>query len=403
MTRDTVQPAAVAAPPAAAARPPRLFFVDHLRSALMILVVLHHVSLVYGASLDGYYYVEPPFGDPDAFLVLLVFALFNQSWFMGAFFLLSGYFTPGSFDRKGPAAFVRDRLVRLGIPLAVFFFVLSPISFIGYYLMPAELTGITTPLTWQGFWRAYPDFLGIGPLWFVALLLVFTAGYAAWRALTGIRSASSRPKSSAPGYLALGGFVLALALVSYVTRMVIPLGKTVLQFPSLAYLPQYLSFFVIGVVAYRRDWFRTVRGSTGGVGLLVAALAAVFLFPLAFSGHLFEVELSPALDNAMGHGHWQSAIYALWDTTFAVGLFLGLLTLFRRFVNGPGRFGRFLAQQSYAVYVIHIPIVVFGAYLLRGIELGSLAKFGVVSAIVVPTCFVAAFLLRRVPLVSRVL
>ena len=114
-------------------KPSRLFFIDHMRTFLIILVVLHHVALVYGASLNGYYYVEPPFTNPLAFLVLLVFTLVNQGWFMGAFFMLAGYFTPASFDRKGSGVWLKDRLVRLGIPLVVFYFVLSPVSFIGYF------------------------------------------------------------------------------------------------------------------------------------------------------------------------------------------------------------------------------------------------------------------------------
>ncbi|MBN1963168.1 MAG: hypothetical protein JW910_00875, partial [Anaerolineae bacterium] len=68
---------------------PRLFFIDHLRAALMILVVVHHVALVYGASAP-FYYVEPPFNDTLAYQVLLTFVLFNQAWFMGAFFCWRG-------------------------------------------------------------------------------------------------------------------------------------------------------------------------------------------------------------------------------------------------------------------------------------------------------------------------
>jgi hypothetical protein len=381
----------------------RLFFIDHLRTALIILVVLHHVAMVYGASLQGYYYVEPPFTNPLAFRILLVFALVNQSWFMGAFFLLAGYFTPGSFDRKGAGSFLKDRLLRLGIPIVIFYFVLSPISFIGYFLMPAELTGITTPLTWGRFWGAYPDFLSIGPLWFVAMLLIFSFGYAAWRMLMRNRTSSSMHASSVPSYLGIGIFILALALTSYLTRMIIPLGKSVLQFPTLAYLPQYLSFFMIGTVASRKDWFRTMHGSMGLIGFIAAAVAGVILFPLAFSGQLFTLELSPALDNAMGNGHWQSAAYALWDSTFAVGLCMGLITLFRRFINGKGKFGRYLSQHNYTVYIIHIPIIVFLAYALRGIALESLPKFGLASLIIVPACFIAAYIIRKIPFASKVL
>jgi len=45
---------------------------------------------------------------------------------MGLFLLISAYFVPGSFDRKGASRFLKDRLIRLGIPMAVYSWVLSP-------------------------------------------------------------------------------------------------------------------------------------------------------------------------------------------------------------------------------------------------------------------------------------
>ena len=380
----------------------RLFFIDHLRAALVILVVLHHVALVYGASVEGFYYLEPPFTDPLAFLVLLVFALVNQSWFMGAFFLLAGYFSTGSLDRKGPGSFLKGRLLNLGIPIILFEFLLNPISRIGWWLMPPTLTGITDPPTWQ----AYPNLIGLGPLWFAAMLLIFSFGYGAWRILTRNRtssSSSSKSESLLPSYPSIGVFILALAVTSFLVRMIIPLGKSVLEFPTLAYLPQYLSFFVLGTVAYRRNWFRALPSSMGVAGFATAVVAGIFLFPLAFSGHLLSLELTPALENAWGNGQWQSAVYALWDSIFAVGICLGLIPLFRRFFNGQGRFGRFLSQQGYTAYIIHIPIIVLLAFALRGIELAPLLKFGLASLIGVPTSFAVAHIVRKIPLASRIL
>jgi surface polysaccharide O-acyltransferase-like enzyme len=235
------------------------------------------------------------------------------------------------------------------------------------------------------------------------MLLIFNFGYAAWRMLTRNRTSASKQASSVPSYLGIGVFILALAGVSYLMRIIIPLGKSVLQFPTLAYLPQYLSFFVVGTVASRKNWFRTLPSSVGVVGFVTAVVAGVLLFPLAFSGQLFSLEIGPALDNSMGNGHWQSAVYVLWDSIFAVGICLGLLTLFRRSFNGESKFGRFLSQHGYAVYLIHIPIIVFLAYALRGIVLGSLVKFGWASIIIVPICFAIAYIVRKIPLASRVL
>ncbi len=401
MDQNSLQPTEKPPVQAATGRTSRLLFIDHLRAALVILVVLHHVAVVYVEGVP-FYYVDPPKNESLGQLVLFLFVLFNQAWFMGAFFLLAGYFTPRSFDRKGQGFFLKDRLLRLGIPLIIFTFALGPISTIGIWLEPAPI--ITAPLSWQSYWQIYPELIDVGPLWFVALLLIFSFGYTAWRMLTKNRTSSSMSKSSTPGYPGIGIFILALALVSYLVRIIVPMGKTVLGFPTLAYLPQYLSFFVLGSVAYRRNWFRTLPSSMGIVGFVTALVASVLLFPLAIISVLRSFEF-----HFLGNGTWQSAVYTLWDSIFAVGMCLAAITFFRRFFNGESRLGRFLSQQSYAVYIIHIPIIVFLAYSLylayarRGIDLGPLLKFGIAAVIVLPICFAVAYIIRKIPGVSRIL
>jgi len=379
----------------------RLFFIDNWKILLITLVLLHHTAAIYGAPIL-FYYMEPPFTAPLTYLVLLVFMLFNQSWFMGAFFLISGYFTPDSFDRKGPGSFLKDRLLRLGIPLVVFIFVLGPIAWTGLWQMPASITGITDPLTWQ----SYPKLVGIGPLgpmWFIAMLLIFDFAYVVWRMATRNRVSQPKNNSAPPGYLAIGIFIIVLALVSYLIRMVVPLGKDVLNFPTLAYLPQYLGLFVLGAIASRRHWFNNIPGSLGIAGFVAALVAGVLLFPPAISGRLFSLELTETFTNSLGNGHWQSAVYALWDSIFAVGLCLGIITLFRCVFKKQGKFGKFLSQHSYTVFVIHIPILVYVAVSLRGISVAHLLKFGMVAIIGIPVCFIAAYLVRKIPFVSRVL
>jgi peptidoglycan/LPS O-acetylase OafA/YrhL len=384
----------------ATAKTSRLFFVDHLRAALVILVVLHHLAIVYGEGLS-FWYVDPPKTASLVGLVMVVFVLMNQAWFMGAFFLLAGYFVPGSYDRKGPGSFLKERLIRLGIPLLIWIFLLNPISNIGLYLDPVRW--ITDPLTWQNYWQMYPEFIGLGVAWFLALLLIFSFGYAGWRWLTRNRPADSQHDYAPPSYLAIGIFILSLALLTYLVRIVIPIGRTVLDFPTLAYLPQHLSFFIIGSIAYRRDWFRTVTDRMGKVGFVTALVATLVLFPIPILGILGGTM------RFLGNGSWPSAVYALWDSTFAVGLCLAAITFFRRYFNEQSRLGSFLAQQSYAVYVIHSPIIVFLAYAFylalasSGIELGPLLKFFIASVVIVPICFIVAWAIRKIPGVSRVL
>ena len=398
MAQMSLQPTVISPIPATAAKTSRLIFIDHLRAALVFLVVLHHVAVVYG-GIPAFYYYEPPVNAPLAGLMLLVFVLFNQAWFMGAFFFVAGYFTPGAFERKGPGPFLKDRLVRLGIPLIIFYFVLNPIASIGYFFMPASLTGNTTPLTWH----LYPYLIGMGPMWFVAMLLIFSFGYTVWRRLTRNQTSSPARQVSLPGYPAIGLFILALALVSYLIRIVIPIGQFVLGFPSLAYFPQYLSFFVLGTVAARHNWFRTLPNAMGNTGLVTAAVATVVMFPIAFISLLITLENGASQLPPFGYGTWPSAVYALWDSAVAVGLGLGVITLFRRYFDVESRLGAFLSQHSYAVYIIHSLVIVYLAILLREVELEPLLKFGVAAAIVVPTSFAIAYVLRKTPLASRIL
>jgi hypothetical protein len=78
--------------------------------------------------------------------------------------------------------------------------------------------------------------------------------------------------------------MLALAAASYLLRTTIPYGIPVLGFPSLAYLPQYLSFFLIGILAYKQGWLRTVSGSLEKIGFVLAVLASIVLLPVALIG-----------------------------------------------------------------------------------------------------------------------
>ena len=108
-------PVAAEAKPKAASR---LLFIDNIRVFLTILVLLHHLMITY-AGTGSWYYNE---GRQDLITKIFGgwFCAIDQAYFMGLFLLVAAYFVPGSYDRKGAWRFVKDRLIRLGIPLAVF-------------------------------------------------------------------------------------------------------------------------------------------------------------------------------------------------------------------------------------------------------------------------------------------
>ncbi|HLU95843.1 MAG TPA: acyltransferase family protein [Thermobifida alba] len=382
-------------PPDAAVRPrPRLHHIDNLRILLTVLVVLHHVAVTYG-NIPVWYYTEPAQDPTGVLLDLLVIT--NQAFFMGFFFLISGYFVPGSHERRGSRAFLRERLRRLGVPLLLFILLLRPLLTAGHYpQLRADFAeqGVELP-----YWLYYLLTWDPGPLWFVEVLLVLTLGYLLLHRLRGTRAAVPSPRrppapGRLPGPLAVAAFVVGLTLATHGWRVLAPAPYwPFVGLPSPGYLPQYVALFTVGVLAFRHDWFRRIPRAAGWAGFAVAAAAlAVFL------------TVRPLLGEAAGHpGTWSALAVAAWENTFAVGMVLGLLVLFRERFGRQGRPARFLSDHAFAVYVLH-PLVLVGlGHAFSGWEAPAVAKFAVVAVLAIPLCWLLAALVRTLPYAERVL
>jgi glucan biosynthesis protein C len=365
---------------------PRLLYLDNLRILLTVLVVLHHAALTYG-NLPLWYYHEPA-EDPSGF-VLDVLVAINQMFFMGFFFLISGFLTPGSYDRSGGRRYLRGRLVRLGIPLLGFLLVLRPMVNFGGLAALREVfarEGAALP-----YWRYYLISWDPGPMWFIEVLLVFAVVYALLRWIRGQAPVSEPMPARAPGPLAIAGFVAALGLVTFVWRLLVPVGTywAVVGLPSPSYLPQYVMLFAVGAVAYRRGWLTALPRRAGRLGLLAAGAS---LLVLAVG--------SAAPGQAAGG---QLLLAAMCEAIFATGVIIGLLVVFRERFDRQGAFGRFLSAHAYAVYIVHPLVLVALGYAFSWLAAVAIAKFLVVAALAVPLCWLVAYVVRGLPYAKRVL
>lgn len=163
-----IDPVSSAASPAAAttAQPARNGGLDALRSAMTLLVILHHAAITYGGS-GGWFYKEFPTDGSVPSLLLTIFCAVNQAYFMGLFFLLAGYYTPASIRSKGVADYLKERALRLGIPLLLFGFVVGP--------MTVALERASSAADFMDDWGRLlveRSFIN-GPLWFTQALLIF--------------------------------------------------------------------------------------------------------------------------------------------------------------------------------------------------------------------------------------
>src|SRR5205807_7035179 len=97
------------------------------------------------------------------------------------------------------------------------------------------------------------------------------------------------------------------------------------------FLAQYISMFILGIVAYRRGWFAKIPDSMGRIWSVVV-IAGVLLFPvLAIGGGAVD-----HIEYFEGGVHWQAFAYALWEAVIAVAMIISLLVLFRKRFNSQG-------------------------------------------------------------------
>jgi Acyltransferase family len=150
----------------------------NLRAVVILIVLAFHSILPYLAFLPPAPY---PF-DRAPYLWLAFPIIDNQRWFgfdlfcawqdvglMSLMFFLSGLFVPSSLASKGSRKFLSDRLLRIGLPMALAVIFLAPLAYYAAYRTTAVDPGLGA---YRQDWLALP-FWPCGPQWFLGQLLAF--------------------------------------------------------------------------------------------------------------------------------------------------------------------------------------------------------------------------------------
>lgn len=374
----------------------RLYWIDHLRTLVIVLVVNLHCCVTY--SHVGGWFINSE--DQPSLLSTLIFGLWEahlQSFFMGIMFFFAGYFAWGSLRRKGPAAFVGERFIRLGLPTLLFMLVIDPFVIAG--INPWHDPHIPGFVKYFQFNLRSGHFVrGSGPMWFAFALLVFSLVWAFWRALRGRPEAGAMGEAPAPSGRAILLFALVLGLGSFLVRLVAPIGENVINM-QLCFFVQYIAAFAVGLAAARHGWLVALAASPQArrAGWL-AVIGGPILFVLLVVGGVGR-----NLGVVTGGWRWQAACYAFWEQATGVGLSLGLMALFSRRMNHEGPFLRWLADRSFGVYFIHTPILVALYLVLLPLGWPAWPNALLMTAIALPVAFVCADLLHRTPAIGKIL
>lgn len=371
----------------------RLAYVDSLRAILISLVVALHTAIAYGGSGD-WTYMDPAKSEIASILLTLVTAVV-QAFSLGLYFFLSGYFTPGSYDRKGSLQFWKDRLLRLGLPLILYTFALSRITQyfarIGY--------GVNTESFWGFFGRTFITDADEGPTWFLFALLLFLVGYTLWRLITKSISPEKLAWSKnlkVPGKKEILAFGLVVSVLMFVIGLKSPIGETVEAFGIFnlmtIFFAQYILFFVAGILAYRNDWLVHFNAKDLPFWAWLSLVLGLMMPVLLFVGGA----VGGSVDVFTGGLYWQSAAFMLWVGLFSVSFSMTLI-LWLGSIKNQGHILGFAGPNSYGVYLIHPLFLVPITVAMTPVPIPPLAKFAIVLPIVLILCFLASDGIRRIP------
>lgn len=417
-TRGAIHRGAVArrprgsrAHPASARRPDttpsvrreRVAYLDNLKVVLVAAIIAAHSLLGYSGFSGAWPYQsvrEVRLGAVSQALVAIP-VMPAVLFAMGLFFLMSGLVTPGSVARKGPRRFARNRLVRLGVPLAVWTLVVWPSAKWMAYLAAGEPRSF-----WWRFMHSKP-FLDPGPMWFVEVLLIYSLGYAAWRQWRRHHANPFAPRArpAADGGPPRQGRTLVLlavgiSLATVLVRPAFPFVSAQIGQVKLWQWPQYLGMFGLGIVVAQRGWLYPVpariRRRCGQAVLLSLVALGLGFAATALAGYN---------TNVFGRRlHWAPTLLAALEGPLVVGTCVWLLGFAQQHLNRPpGARGRALARSAFAAFVLQGLVIICLEIALRPLGVPAEVKATIVAYGAVAGSFLLAWLLVSRTPIGRIL
>jgi len=368
----------------------KIFYIDNLKVGLITLVILHHALNTYGAE-GGWYYTQKT-TTAGAVSAMVVLITINQSFFMGFFFFLSAYFIPGSYNKKGAARFVKDRLLRLGIPLVFYSFILSPVLiYLVYYF------GKGHHITFIQFLGGFHDWIDFGVLWFVAALLLFTFVYVLWRMINKKYQSKS---FATPSSRMILGFATAVGIISFLVRIVFPIGWILNPVGfNLAYFSQYVALFLLGLVAAKNNWLEAFPYDKGK-NFVRYALRLLLFFPATL---IIEKAVKSPQAWFTGGLHWQQLLYAVWEQLLGFSIIVALLTYGKKLWNKSSALMGKLSRNAFAVYIFHPLVLIALSLSLKNWDVDPAWKFLIVAPLGVVGSFLLASAITLIPGVRKII
>ncbi len=369
----------------------RLHGLDALRAGALLLGVVLHASMSFFPT-DGVWMIADADRSPLLSASFFVIHIFR----MALFFLLAGFFGRMVLNRMGAGRFALSRLKRIALPFTVFWPIMF-VAFIALFLWALQVQlgflpegGDPPPLTWQTVPLTHLWFLYVLILFYVVALIVrpvlnLLERVPGW---SGLVDGGTKALLATPlGAVILGGIVatgMVLAPTMIPTWFGVPSA-------DIGLVPHTPSLVAYGL-AFGFGW--TMQRGNHGFTALRAQAPIYLAVAIALTAYAMSiVGLTP--DMTLPLEPTQMWLFAL---AYGVAMWMwifGLIGLTLRLFTRESAPVRYVADASYWIYIIHLPLVVVLQIWMSKWAMPAEVKFIMILAISLPIMLASYHLLVR--------
>lgn len=328
----------------------RVNYMDNLRAFAMLLGVLFHAALAYSPQLGNLWLTA----DPQQSQVVDWLAWFSHTFRMPLFFIIAGFFGAMMLQKRGSMGLFKNRLLRIATPFAIFLPLVwaSFAMIIGWAMEsvqnPSPMLGMIKMMAQSP--DAPPPPVTTSHLWFLYQLIFFYALALLFTRFTGFKWLQPITKSPVL-FLLIAPLILVPALASQYA----PIPAPEQFMPQLWSFGFYGLFFAFGWGLFSHQQLLTqLKPYMLGMLVLGVGIYAVFYMMLPKNVSMQEVMMQASQAPALSLQHMLMATMEAYTGVF---ISLGLLVLGLRFWDKQSAPVRYIADSSYWVYIIHLPVL----------------------------------------------
>ena len=338
----------------------RKHWLDNIRWVTVLLVLFYHVIYFYNAKgvfggIGGFYETQPW----DAIMSLL------YPWFMLLLFLVAGISSRYALEKQTHKQFIKSRTLKLLVPATIGLFVFQWMT--GYFNtqvaalaqgtdlfadIPDEVpNGIKNIIKYFAY-----SLSGIGPLWFIQDLWLFSIILVLFRVIGKDRLYNwiTKMEGRYAEYnmpfiavvLAVGLVLLALGSFCVIIH---PRPETADGLWNLYRPVTYFVVFLLGYYLFSRESIQEMLAK-GRVAYLVFAVVLGVYFTVIMYG---KNDTAPEVLSG-----WPCILYA-W---FAI---LAMLSCFKAWADKTGPFANYMTKSSFGIYVVHYLVIASLGYMMK--------------------------------------